>query len=364
MASKILTFACATFISGIAACSDLGEANKTPDYVTNAEYVLERIEVGNSTAIAFQVKPPNPAACEHMFMRIGKKDAAGEWQTTNEVFPGKDKRDNFGQYQLSNQIHFAEVDNDGEFGVIALGCKAPGKQLIAIQGLQATFEITPDKLNYIGEIALVSIGSVHNQSFFLVNVTDRTDFARQQLETQLPALDVHFQANIAQTKKHFLDLPPDAQADLEKITERAQQKRDNRRLLINARAEFNETVAQARLEKAHWERANGTNRHRHTDQQTAERRALNDNVRRLQSKLYRFDDWISRDIDFAIIQKYLALEKSSRQAQKTYHDKYPPLPLSQILTGETSSSPERDRLRKRYIETGKAYRDFEEKHDL
>jgi len=62
-------------ICGIAACSENGQKTKKNNYVTNAEFVLERIEEADASAVAFQVKPVSQTACEHMYIEFGKQNA-------------------------------------------------------------------------------------------------------------------------------------------------------------------------------------------------------------------------------------------------------------------------------------------------
>lgn len=177
------------------ACSQSGdnqEISKPPAYVTNAEYVLQSLNSKEITAIAFQVKPVRSTACEHMYIEFGKKNAQGEWLTTNILYPGKNSREAFGAEKLNNQIHFAEVDGAGEYGVIAFGCKPYGRELKTHKGLMAEFKVDHGKLNYIGEVTLLPAGT----NFATVYVVNRSKFAREKIEAQMPELKPYFHENI------------------------------------------------------------------------------------------------------------------------------------------------------------------------
>ncbi|WP_026941921.1 hypothetical protein [Hellea balneolensis] len=180
----------------IAACSEKVEAPpEVTAYITNAEYVLDAIKTNKTSAVAFQVKPIRSTACEHMYIEFGQKNAEGQWGTTNVAFPGKDRRNNFGQDKLSDQIHFVEVDGEGEFGIVALGCKPYGKDMKTYRGLMAEFKVDYGRLNYIGEIALLPAGT----DFATVYLVNRSEFAKEQIRVELVELEPFFQENISET---------------------------------------------------------------------------------------------------------------------------------------------------------------------
>jgi len=195
MVLKPLKLALLLLAIGATACSESEPKSNAEAYVTNAEKVLQRLNSEYATAIAFQVKPPNAASCKHMYIEFGSMGADGKWASTIALNPGKDKRDNFGQYQLSNEIHFSEIDAEGDFGVLALGCKPHNKPPIMIKSLIATFDVMPGKLNYIGELALVPAGK-QPTSFYSVKVADRSDFALDQIRAQLPELESYLAFNV------------------------------------------------------------------------------------------------------------------------------------------------------------------------
>lgn len=193
MISKLSKFALITLVATLTTCSEF-ETNTefvVEPYVTNAEYFLDRIESGESSGVAFQVKPTHRKACKSMYIEIGKQNAEGFWETTNTLYPGKDSRDNFGQTVINDQIHFAEVDGEGQFSVLALGCEPYGDTLKVTKGLIATFNIDFGKLNYIGEVALMTTG-IASRRFADIKFADRSEFALTQIQSQLPALERHF----------------------------------------------------------------------------------------------------------------------------------------------------------------------------
>jgi hypothetical protein len=177
-------------------------------YVTNAEYVLGAINTNKTSAVAFQVKPIRTTACEHMYIEFGQKNAEGQWEATNVAFPGKDRRNNFGQDKLSDQIHFVEVDGEGEFGIIAFGCKPYGGDLKTYSGLMAEFNVDYGRLNYIGEVALLPAGD----DFATVYVVNRSKFAKEQIKLQVPELGLFFQENI--TERYVPQLSKEQKATL------------------------------------------------------------------------------------------------------------------------------------------------------
>lgn len=180
------------FVSACSQSGDKEQVSKTPEYVTNAEHVLKTLSANRNSAIAFQVKPERSTACEHMYIEFGKKDDQGEWSPTNILYPGKDSREAFGKDKLNDQIHFAEVGGADEYGVIAFGCKPYGRELKTYRGLMAEFRVDHGKLNYIGEVTLLPAGT----DFATVYVVNRSKFAREQVEVQLPELEPYFHENI------------------------------------------------------------------------------------------------------------------------------------------------------------------------
>ncbi len=187
-----LTLCLVSFFSACSEPSPKAEISKPPAYVTNAEHVLTSLNSNKASAVAFQVKPVRSTACEHMYIEFGKKDAQGGWSLTNVMYPGKDVRDNFGQDELNDQIHFAEIDGPGEFGIIAFGCKPYGQDLKTYKGLMAEFKVDHGKLNYVGEVTLLPAGA----DFSTVYVVNRSKFARDQIAVQLPELEPYFHENI------------------------------------------------------------------------------------------------------------------------------------------------------------------------
>ncbi|MDB2437191.1 hypothetical protein N9W89_00625 [Hellea sp.] len=191
-------------------CSQQVEAPPGPKpYVTNAAYVLDAMKNNKTSAVAFQVKPIRTTACESMYIEFGQQNSEGQWDVTNAVFPGKNSLDNFGQDKLMDQIHFVEVDGQGEFGVLAFGCKPYGQELKTYRGLQATFTVDYGRLNYIGELALIPEG----REFSTVEVANRTEFAKKQIQAQLPDLEPFFQENIME--KYVPKLSKELQAALD-----------------------------------------------------------------------------------------------------------------------------------------------------
>lgn len=214
MSYKLSFFFTIIVLFCLPACSESVEKKeiaKAPVYVTNAQHVLNSLKNNKSSAVAFQVKPVRSTACEHMYIELGKKNAQGEWSLTNVMFPGKDVRDNFGQDELANQTHFAEVDGEGDYGVIGLGCKPYGREVKIYKGLFATFKVMENRLNYIGEIALIPTGS----DFATVYIVNGTDFTEKQIRLQMPELEPFFNETIME--KYVPQISKEQQAALDAI---------------------------------------------------------------------------------------------------------------------------------------------------
>lgn len=212
MSYKLSVFFTIIVLFCLPACSESVEKKeiaKAPVYVTNAQHVLNSLKDNKSSAVAFQVKPVRSTACEHMYIELGKKNAQGEWSLTNVMFPGKDVRDNFGQDELANQTHFAEVDGEGDYGVIGLGCKPYGREVKIYKGLFATFKVMENRLNYIGEIALIPTGS----DFATVYIVNGTDFTKDQIRVQMPELEPFLHESIME--KYVPKLSKEQQAALD-----------------------------------------------------------------------------------------------------------------------------------------------------
>lgn len=348
-------------ICGIAACSENGQKTKKNNYVTNAEFVLERIEEADASAVAFQVKPVRQTACEHMYIEFGKQNAEGQWSRTNYLNPGKDKRNNFGQVSLANQIHFAELDGGGEYGVLAIGCKPYNDELMIVPGLRTTFEVKPGKLNYIGEIALLPVGG-RNSNFFKVEIADRTNFALEQIQSQLPELETHFQSNLME--EYVKELSPEVQAEIEKAVETARNKANSANQMRGLRNRLVEDAAQAKLDLFIWKEANGEDRSRLTDAQNTVLRQLERNHAHKTAKIRRFDIWIARGKDSSTVQKYFALQASHEQARKNLYKKFPEKPLSQMMSDPDFMNPERLKLTEALSVAREAMQAYEKKHGL
>lgn len=214
MTSKLFKFTILLCIGLATACTDSSPETKTDTFVTNAEYALRALDNESATVVAFQVKPIRQTACEYMHIELGGLNTAGQWVVTRALTPGKDERNNFGQYNLENQIHFSDVDGVGQFGVLGLGCKPSNEDIKITRGLMATFEVEQGKLNYIGELALTPVGT----GFVKYDVTDRSDYALKQIQEQLPALEIYFKSNIMKTPKVDLGLSAEDLTKLDKIS--------------------------------------------------------------------------------------------------------------------------------------------------
>jgi len=349
------------FIFGITACSDTGATNKTEAHVTNAESVLNSLETENATAIAFHVKPNNAATCKTMYIEFGKKDAEGKWPSILSSNPGKDKNENFGQFQLSNQIHFLEIEAGGEFGVTALGCKPHNKRPIMIEGLFATFEVTPEKLNYIGEIALIPSGESQGQSLFRVNVTDRGDFALNQIRTQLPRLETYFQFNTME--KYVEELPPELLANLKELDEVVRNTTEKTHKIKAARNQLIDEVAMAHLEFEIWKDENGHDRRRLTEAQRVTYEQLDNDLMWARSKIYLFDLWVRHGKSYTEIQNFMTLVTDENHARKIYDTKFPSKSFSELSESELND-PERIRLSEALTKARDARSAYEKIHGL
>jgi len=198
-------------LSIFVSCSD-SDKSKTPakpNHVTNAELALKSLEAGRAPAIVFHVKPIRSSACEYMYVEFGQQSDDGVWDyRTHSVSPGQDNRENFGQQNLKDQLHFAEVSQPGEYGVLKLGCKPYGADRVQefSRGLQGTFNVEAGKLNYIGELALVPKG----YASFEALIENRSAYAVEQIEAKLPSLSQFFHQSIVD--KTGIELSPEQKA--------------------------------------------------------------------------------------------------------------------------------------------------------
>lgn len=352
-------------IGGIAACSDskTSDAPIVKPYVTNAEYVLERIESGESSGVAFQVKPTHRKACKSMYIEIGRQNSEGFWETTNTLFPGKDNRDNFGQTVINDQIHFAEVDGEGQFAVLALGCEPYGDTLKITKGLIATFDVNFGELNYIGEIALITTG-IASRRFSAIEVADRSEFALTQIQSQRPALEKHFQPNIM--KKYVTEFTPQMQAKFDELYKRLEKidaLTENANRTITVRNKFFEEQKNVQGIIDIWDEKHGYPQKDLTRQQTEDRNKLLRQRGRILRKIERYDDWIDRNIDFALTEKYMALAVAAERAEKDIDDKFPGY-LTRSLTEDESNSPEYLTLVNAAWDADAALDEFAERHGM
>lgn len=365
MAYKKFKWVWALLAGVTAACSEQGPASKADTYVTNAEYVLERIEQDSAATIAFQVNPVRKTACEYMYLEIGKKSENGQWATSNRLHPGKDARNKFGQNDLKDQVHFAEVNGEGEYGVLALGCKPYGRELNAIRGLIATFDVEPGKLNYIGEVALAPV-VMNRREFSKVEIADRTEFALEQIQTQLPALATHFHPNMM--KKFEVEISPEQRAkmdnaakELEEIRKKSQLRMENANRIIEARNRLVPELKTAIEALDAWDEANGYPKKQMTDRQYDERRKFVRAAGSLTLKIEKYDDWIERDISFPLTQQYMKLERSADRASRLYTSTYPDVTN---LSREDMKHPEFQKLLNATVDADAALSEFAKRHGL
>lgn len=183
----------------------------TKPYVTNAEHVLKVLTFDKSTAVSFFIKPVRTTACEYMFVEIGRQGEDGRFETTNVLFPGRSKRENFGQDQLRNQLQFFEVSKPGTYGITGWGCKPYNLDMQGTRGLIATFTVDYGKLNYIGELAYTE----ETQDSVIFEVGDRADFALEQIRALQPQLEPFFHP--MPMKKYVLEFSEEEEAAFEKL---------------------------------------------------------------------------------------------------------------------------------------------------
>jgi len=309
-----------TSLLGIAACSQQVETAPEPvvkPYVTNAEYVLEAIAKNKTSAVAFQVKPIRSSACEYMYLELGQKNAEEQWEVTNAVFPGKNALDNFGQDKLEDQIHFAEVDGVGEFGVIALGCKPYGRDMRAFRGLFGTFQVDYGRVNYIGEITLIPQG----KDYSTVEMSDRSIFAKAQIETQLPELGEFFQENFAE--KYVPKLSKQQQAALDGMAARAKELQP----ILDIRNKVANELTAANRDWSNWRAEYGYTSDEIPKEVKFEYKKIVSRRAALQSKLELYDKFIDEGRSLSYVKRYSRLLNDYEQKRDKYHaeigDKFP-----------------------------------------
>jgi len=342
------------FISllGIAACSQQVETIPEPvvkPYVTNAEYILDAIATNKTSGVAFQVKPIRSSACEHMYLEFGQKNAEGQWSVTNAVFPGKNVLDNFGQDKLEDQIHFSEVNGVGEFGVIALGCKPYGREMRTYKGLFATFEVDYGRLNYIGEISLIPRGN----NFSAVEVADRTEFATEQIQARLPALNQYFQENIME--KYEVKISPERQAKLDELDKKIAKLKTISEAQKKVVDEHNSYLAH--LES--WEQTQGYPEKELS--KTLERKRKNKvgQLSYLSKKVDLYNKFIKEDRSLTYIERYIVLYDNVEKHRKILRAKYS---IDWSFSKDKPKEPERKRLEDNYYAARDALTAFEKKN--
>lgn len=367
MISRCLKFPLVALICAATACSQSETKPVADAYVTNAEYVLERLELAKSSGVAFQVKPIRKTACKHMYIEIGKQNAEGRWESTNVAYPGKDNRNSFGQTDLKDQVHFVEVDGVGEYGVVALGCEPYGGNMQVVRNLLSTFKVEPGKLNYIGEIALVPVGS-EARGFFTAEVMDRSDFAMGQIQLQLPEMDTYFYPNIME--KYVVEVSPQERAKLDRlaaklkgIKKESDKRTKNANLIIPKRNLLSKELKKANEALDLWDAQNGYPQQDQSDKQIAERRALRRTSGRLIIKIRRYDDWIDGDVPFPITEKYMKLEAAADRARRNQDAKFPSK-IGATLSRDLIRDPDYLALSEARSDANEALRAFAERHGL
>ena len=302
-----------------------------------------------------------------MYLEIGRQNSDGRWETTNAVFPGKDLRNNFGERDLENQVHFLEVDGTGEFGVLALGCAPYNGELQAIRGLLAKFDVEYGKLNYIGELAFVPAGPQF-RNLAKSEVADRSEFARGQIQAKLPALAAYFRP--AAASKIVKELPPDVRAELDKLSQRkkAIEEKVNKEFeavkpLIEARNLLSDKLRASNENLEKWDEAHGYPEVDLSEKDLAERTALRRDIGHQIIEIKRHDAWIEQRVPYNVIQKYLKLEAAAKQAKQAERNKFPPVKtISEVE--QRKQNPEYVALSDRAWEAELALIEFAKLHDL
>ncbi|MEP3890478.1 MAG: hypothetical protein ABJN69_08410 [Hellea sp.] len=316
MVSKFHLFFIIPLFGFLSGCSDMGSQKNSPKpkHVTNAEHVLKGLEVSKTSAVVFQVKPIRTTACEYMYIEFGQQDSEGEWiYRTHSISPGRDARESFGQQNLKDQLHFAEFETSGEFGVLALGCKPYGKDLMTTRKLLATFDVDDGKLNYIGEIALIP----KSYRFFDVEVDQRTDFALEQIKAQMPELEAYFHRNIM--TKFSVKLSPEQKDRKEQIYARARQFEQ----LLKVRDSIVREHDKVRGEMKAWEALHGYVKVDAPDAVKIERNKILLKASYLKNKVALYDRSVAESRSSAYVDEYVKLYDKLEAQRRIYFTKYP-----------------------------------------
>ena len=167
-------------------------------------------------------------------------------------------------------------------------------------------------------------------------------------------------------EEYVREISPQMQAELDKLYKQLK-KRDalaaNANRTITVRNKLVEKQKKAQDVIDIWDEKYGYPQKPLTKQQTEERNKLLRQRGRISRKIQRYDDWIDRDIDFALTEKYMALETASERAQRNLEDNFPGY-LSRSLTENESKNPLYNELINAAWEADSALDGFAERHDM
>jgi len=209
-------------------------------------------------------------------------------------------------------------------------------------------------------LALIPTRTLPDQSFFGVEVSDRGDFALDQIRLQLPELESHLTFNTMQ--KYVEELPPNIRAELDKALADSRKKTDNANLIIDARNTLVPRLRKARETLDLWDEKHNYPENELSDNEYSERKVISLDVGSIVIKIERYDEWIERDVSFPLTQKYMKLERAVERASKAHAEQFPS-PLGSIPFSETLDSAEIELLRREQNAREELHK-FADKHGL
>lgn len=305
-------------ISFVLGCSDLKTESAAPKpvHVTNAEQALRGLVTDGTSAVVFHVKPIRSTACEYMYIEFGQQSSDGEWDyRTHSISPGQDDRETFGQQDLKDQLHFAEVLKPGEYGVLALGCKPYGADRMKRikRGFSGTFNIEKGKLNYIGELSLIPRG----YASFDVDVENRSGFASGQIGLRMPGLSTFFHESIVE--KTSTQLSPKQKARKDEIHANL-----NRfQTLVETRNKVVKEHDKARAEYKSWKAKHSYVRVNAPDEVKIEHNNILMKADYLAKKVALYERFIIEKRSDAYISEYIRLYDNLENHYRAFYKKFP-----------------------------------------
>lgn len=312
----------------LSACGDAAkpEMEAVQDtYVTNAEYVLGKIQDEGAAGIVLHLKPRVKTSCAYMYAEISHRAGPDEpWEVIAAMWPGKNPKEKYGERFIENQMYFMALTTEGPHALTAFGCKPVNGESQVVRGVFSIFTPEPGKLSYLGEV-----GPWDTRKMFLkVDFADRRDMALEKVTHINPELASYFTPAVME--KYVRKLTPEEEASLNasrQIVKDLKIKQDVRR---NAVSRYNEARDSYLTLKAVY---GGTSSKLLSPDAQAERDMLIRNMTVYNASIEKIDQMIASRKSGAQIQKYAALQKAYDAAAEEYEAYRKQVPPSVRIKG-------------------------------